>query len=138
MAGRKLEHLNEAVRQKLSTILLREAGDPRFKTVTITNVEVAKDLSTARVGFSCFNPGIELEALAESLNKAAGFFSSSLARTLATRKTPKLHFHYDQGFDYAIEVDRLLVEAGGEGGEGRGGGEEESKDEGEDEGGESG
>lgn len=110
MAGRKLEHLNEAIKQKLSTILLREAQDPRFQTVTITGVSLAKDLTFAQVGFACYDGEAEIGPLTESLNGAAGFFSRLLARSLATRNTPKLHFHYDRGFDHAQEIDRLLDE----------------------------
>ncbi len=109
MAGRKLEHLNEVIRQKLGTILIKEAHDPRFKFVTITGVGLAKDLSFARVHFSCLDQSLEIEALTESLNRAAGFFSHTLARSLSTRKTPRLQFYYDHGFDHAQNVDRLLA-----------------------------
>lgn len=110
MAGRKREHLNEVIRQKLGTILIREAQDPRFQFVTITAVGVAKDLSSARVQFCCMDQSLDPRALTESLNKAAGFFSHTLARTLTTRKTPRLQFFYDPGFDYAQEIDVLLAE----------------------------
>lgn len=109
MAGRRIEHLNELIRQKLGMILIKEAQDPRFKFVTITGVGVAKDLSFARVDFSCLDRSLEIEALTESLNKAAGFFSHTLARSLETRKTPRLQFYYDAGFDHADNVDRLLA-----------------------------
>ena len=110
MAGRKIEHLNERIRQKLGMILIREARDPRFKFVTITGVGVAKDLSFAKVSFSCLDHTLEVEALTESLNRAAGFFSHTLARSLETRKTPRLQFYFDYGFDHADNVERLLAD----------------------------
>lgn len=110
MAGRKLEHLNEVIRQKLSRLLLKEASDPRFHSVTITRVVVAKDQSTARVEFSAFDPAVDPDELAATLNHAAGFFGQALGRTLRTRRTPRLHFHYDPGFDHAQEIDLLLKE----------------------------
>ncbi|MCZ6471918.1 MAG: 30S ribosome-binding factor RbfA [SAR324 cluster bacterium] len=110
MAGRKLEHLNERIRQKLGTILIREARDPRFKFVTITGVGLAKDMSFATVQYSCLDRELEIEALTDSLNRAAGFFSHILARTLETRKTPRLKFVYDPGFDHAQEIDALLAQ----------------------------
>ncbi len=110
MAGRKLEHLNETIRQKLARILYREAADPRFQGVTITAVRVAKDLSTARVEFSTYLEDNDPDELTEQLNHAAGFFSQILGRTLRTRRTPRLHFHYDPGFDHAQEMDLLLRE----------------------------
>ena len=109
MAGRRIEHLNEVIRQKLGMILIKEAQDPRFKFVTITGVGLAKDLSFAKVNFSCLDRTLEVEALTESLNRAAGFFSHTLARSLETRKTPRLQFYFDHGFDHADNVDRLLA-----------------------------
>jgi ribosome-binding factor A len=108
MAGRKRQHLNEVIRHKLSTLLLKEANDPRFHSVTITDVTVAKDGSTARVQFSAYDPAVPPEVLAASLNRAAGFFSQALGRTLSTRRTPRLYFYYDPGFDHSAELDTLL------------------------------
>lgn len=108
MAGRKLEHLNESIRQKLGRLLYKEANDPRFRSVTITDVKVSKDLSSARVQFCAFNQQADPHDIEAALNAAAGFFSHALGRTMATRRTPKLRFHYDAGFDYAEEIETLL------------------------------
>lgn len=108
MSGRKREHLNETIRQKLAQLLIREASDPRFSSVTITDVRVSKDYSSALVLFSSYLPGAKPEHLTESLNKAAGFLGQALGRSLDTRRTPKLNFHWDPGFDYADEMDRIL------------------------------
>jgi len=110
MAGRKLEHFNEVIRQKLGTILIQEAQDPRFKFVTVTGVMLAKDFSFARVNFCCLDQSLDVEKLTDSLNRAAGFFSQALARTMTTRKTPRLRFYYDHGYDYAAQIDTLLHE----------------------------
>jgi len=109
-ANRKQAHLNEEIRQKLGLLLIKEASDPRFKAVTITSVKVAKDLSTARVTFSCYLPDTDIEALTDSLNRAAGFFGHGLGRTFSARKTPRLKFYYDRGFDYAQEIETKLKE----------------------------
>ena len=111
MASRKLEHLGESIRHKLGQLLIKEASDPRLQTVTITGVTVAKDLATARVMFSAYDPAADPKELTTALNHAAGFFGQALGRTLGTRRTPRLHFHYDPGFDHALEMDLLLKEA---------------------------
>jgi ribosome-binding factor A len=111
MASRKLEHLSELIRHKLGQLLIKEASDPRLHAVTITGVTVAKDLSTARVQFSAYNASVDAEELTATLNRAAGFFGKALARTLETRRTPRLHFYYDPGFDYSLEMDLLLKKA---------------------------
>ncbi len=109
MAGHRLEHLNERVRQLLSAILVREIKDPRFQGVTITAVSLSKNLSFGKVLFSCFESGMDIAELMATLNKAAGYFSLQLGKSMTTRNTPKLQFYYDRGFDYAQEIERQLA-----------------------------
>lgn len=110
MSGRKNKHLSEVIHHKLGLLLYREASDPRFQAVTITSVRLSADYSLARVNFSCFLAKMDPQELAATLNKAAGFFGRALGRTLTSRRTPRLEFFYDPGFDYATEMDRLLKE----------------------------
>jgi len=110
-ASRKAEHMESRIQQKLSAILQRESHDPRFQRVTLTGIELARDLSFAKVYFAVF-PKVgeaELEALEAALNGAAGFFAHALARSLETRVTPKLHFSPDRSFDEADRIDRVLA-----------------------------
>lgn len=105
---RNRKELNSGmVQKKLSDIILRESKDPRFSGVTISRVDAAPDMSSARVYYSIYPPE-HIENLTQSLNKAAGFFSQRLGRVLTTRNTPKLVFVYDAGFDYSMEMDQLL------------------------------
>jgi ribosome-binding factor A len=95
------------VHRRLSEILLFESKDPRFSKVTISRVEAAPNMSSARVHFSIFPSTGQLE-LVDSLNKAAGFFSLQLGKMLKTRNTPQLTFVYDAGFDHSDEIEILL------------------------------
>lgn len=109
MTSRRIDHLTEKIHQKLSAIIQREANDPRFTWVTITGVKLANDQSFATVTYTCFKPTTDIDSLTASLNRAAGFFSHALGRSLKSRSTPKLRFDYDPGFDYAQEMDELLA-----------------------------
>ena len=95
------------VHRRLSEILLFETKDPRFSKVTISRVEAAPNMSSARVHFSIF-PSTGQQELVDSLNKAAGFFSIQLGKVLKTRNTPQLNFVYDAGFDHSDEIEILL------------------------------
>ena len=95
------------VHRRLSEILLFESKDPRFSKVTISRVEAAPNMSSARVHFSIF-PSTGQQELVDSLNKAAGFFSIQLGKVLKTRNTPQLTFVYDAGFDHSDEIEILL------------------------------
>ena len=98
---------NTLIHRKLSEILLKESKDPRFERVTISRVKSVKGLEVAHIYFSIFPPE-NIEALTESLNRAASFFSRVLGHSLKTKNTPRLIFIYDKGFDYSHEIDTLL------------------------------
>jgi ribosome-binding factor A len=108
MRGNKsAEPNNVLLQRKMAEILLRESKDPRFRLVTISRVEAARDNSFATVYVSFF-PSEQVEEVVTSLNHAAGFFSRCLGKVLQTRLTPKLRFFYDAGFDYSMEIDQAL------------------------------
>jgi ribosome-binding factor A len=108
--SRKAEHLSARIQHKLSAILQKEANDPRFQRVTITGVELARDLGFAKVRFAVFPEAGEeqLARLSAALNRAAGFFSHALARSWETRAAPRLRFEPDRSFDEAERIDRVL------------------------------
>lgn len=110
MASRKGEHLGALLRQKLGLILQREAADPRFQFVTITEVGLSRDRSVAKVSFSCFDAALDAAELTAALNAAAGYFQRILARTLQTRRTPQLVFRFDRGFEYSDQIEQKLKE----------------------------
>tara|TARA_B100001996_G_scaffold372378_1_gene348686 strand:+ start:1870 stop:2265 length:396 start_codon:yes stop_codon:yes gene_type:complete len=95
------------VQRRLSEILLFESKDPRFKRVTISRVEAAPNMSSAKVHVTIF-PSTGQQKLVDSLNNAAGFFSIQLGKVLKTRNTPQLTFVYDAGFDHSDEIEMLL------------------------------
>ena len=95
------------VHRRLSEIILLESKDPRFKKVTISRVEAAPNMSSAKIYVSIF-PSTGHQELVDLLNKAAGFFSIQLGKILKTRNTPKLTFIYDVGFDHSDKIEILL------------------------------
>ena len=95
------------VQRRLSEILLFESKDPRFKRVTISRVEAAPNMSSAKVHVTIF-PSTGQRKLVDSLNNAAGYFSIQLGKVLKTRNTPQLTFVYDAGFDHSDEIEMLL------------------------------
>ena len=124
------------IQKELAVLIQQEVKDPRLGLITINEVKVSRDLGFADVYFTSFtsntfraNESIGEDAEAEGQNSispaevlenAAGFLRSRLAKSLSTRTTPKLRFHYDhtiaQGakmtlaIKKAIEGDELLKE----------------------------
>ena len=86
----RAERVNELIRRELVLLLSKETKDPRLQEVVITDVKVSRDLTSAKVFFSVDESS--QKTVTTLLNKASGFFRSSLSRVLDLRHTPVLSF----------------------------------------------
>ena len=100
----------EQIKIKLAGILKKSSSNPRFEGVTIVDVKLSPDSTSAIVFFSVFGEEKNPAEIAEALNAASGFFQSKLANSLRFRNTPKLSFVFDKGFDHANRIDQLLAQ----------------------------
>lgn len=113
MAGpRRIERLNELLREEISRLLRTELKDPRVAAVTVTGVRTSSDLSSATVYVT--TPGAESgEEAIEGLRHAAGFVRGRLGRELRLRRIPELRFVEDRTLEHARRIEALLEEASG-------------------------
>ena len=102
----RTERVNELMRRELVLLLKQETKDPRLKQVVITDVIVSRDLTSAKVFFSVDEDSNKI--VVSLLNKASGFFRSSLSKTLDFRHTPTLSFIYDTAPNTGARIDDLL------------------------------
>ena len=102
----RAERVNELMRRELVLLLKQETKDPRLKQVVITDVIVSRDLTSAKIFFSVDEDSINI--VTPLLNKASGFFRSSLSKTLDLRHTPTLSFIYDTAPNTGARMDDLL------------------------------
>jgi ribosome-binding factor A len=106
--SQRLARIEGEMQRVLSTLVSREVRDPRVGNVTVTSVNVAPDLSTARVYFVPFGDKHAPEEVVEGLNRAAGFLRGEVGRALALRHAPRLEFVYDQQIEHADKLTRLI------------------------------
>ena len=102
----RIERVNELMRRELVLLLKQETKDPRLKQVVITDVIVSRDLTSAKVFFSVDEDSNKI--VASLLDKASGFFRSSLSKSLDLRHTPTLSFIYDTAPNMGARIDDLL------------------------------
>lgn len=116
--SRRTERVGESVRAELARLLREEVTDPGIGLVTLTGVEVAPDLRSARVYWSVMAPApgdeaAEAEAVAATargLGRAAGFLRRRLAEVLPTRRVPELRFRHDPSLVLGTRTLALLRE----------------------------
>jgi ribosome-binding factor A len=101
--SRRTDRIGEQVRAEVARILREEVTDPRIGLVTLIRVDVAPDLSNARIFWSTVGDRDEIE---RGLSSAAGFVRGRLARVLPLRKVPELRFLWDPSLELG---DRTLA-----------------------------
>jgi ribosome-binding factor A len=104
----RMERINEHVKREVSTILMRELGDPRLSFVSITRAEVSPDLQHARIYFSVLGKEKEVEAAQEGLNGAAKMVRRLLGKALKIRFTPELSFFYDDSIVQSFRMEKTF------------------------------
>ena len=102
----RTERVNELMRRELVLLLKQETKDPRLMQVVITDVIVSRDLTSAKIFFSVDEDSINI--VTPLLDKASGFFRSSLSKSLDLRHTPILSFIYDTAPNTGARIDDLL------------------------------
>jgi ribosome-binding factor A len=110
MTSRRTEKAAEAIRAVVSMAILAELNDPRVRDVTVTHVEVSRDLRYAKVHVSVMGDETRQKLTLRGLQSAAGFLQAKIAERIDIRYTPKLSFLLDQGVKRSIAVAKILQE----------------------------
>jgi ribosome-binding factor A len=110
MSSRRLLKAAEAVREVVSTAILTELRDPRVRDVTVTGVEVAPDMRSAKIHVSIMGDEKRQNLGLIGLRNSAGFLQSKIKERIDTRYIPRLVFEIDKGIKHSIEVARILRE----------------------------
>jgi ribosome-binding factor A len=99
------------LQRALSELVSREVKDPRVGSVTITEVKIAADMSSAKVYFTPFASKNSPQEVQEGLTRASGFLRGEAGRRLGLRHAPKLEFEYDDSFEKAAKLTELIDRA---------------------------
>jgi len=97
----------DLIQRELSDLLRREVRDPRVGMVTLTSVDVAPDLSHAKVFFTLLDKGKQADTV-KALQRAAGFLRSKLSHRMNMYTTPELRFVYDESVERGDRLSRLI------------------------------
>ena len=110
-SGGRHGRIEAQMQRVLSELISREVKDPRIGNVTITAVEIAQDLATARIFFVPFAGGHDPAQVAEGLARAGGFLRGAVGRQLGLRHAPRLTFEFDDSLDKAAHLTDLINRA---------------------------
>ena len=100
--------VEEQIQRLLAELVRREVKDPRVGPVTITAVEVSRDLSHAKVYFLPFDARRSATEVGAALASAAGFLRVHLKKQLQMRHVPELRFVADETIERAARLSALI------------------------------
>jgi ribosome-binding factor A len=101
----------QLIKRELATLIARELHDPRAHSVTLTDTEVSRDLSSARIYFTLLGDAREIKQATVALNHAAGFLRYALKQRLSLRGVPELRFYYDDTIEKGSRISYLIERA---------------------------
>ncbi len=104
----KQQRVAEQLRITLSELLLSEVNDPRVQGVTITEVDIDRELMHADIKVNALGEEERAAEVMAGLNSAHSFLRRELGQRLRLRKIPQLHFHWDYSLQQALEIENLL------------------------------
>jgi ribosome-binding factor A len=110
MSGHRGERVGQRIQEIVARLLRKQVRDPRIGFVTVTGVEVSRDLHVAHVFVAGHGTDAEKAAALEGLNSAAPFFRRAVGRELSLRFTPQLVFEEDTGVERGFRVETILRE----------------------------
>jgi len=103
----RTQRIDALVQETIARLIEAEINDPRLKMVTVTGVNVSKDLSIAKI-YVITREESQKELMLKLLGKASKFLRHRLAQEVDLRKIPELRFYYDDSIAEGMHIDQLL------------------------------
>jgi len=105
----RIDRVAGQIRRELAEFIRLQVNDPRVKMVTLTDVEVARDYSHAKIFYTTLSGANK--QVQQGLERASGFLRSQLAHSMKLRITPQLHFVYDPTVESGARLSQLIDQA---------------------------
>jgi ribosome-binding factor A len=93
---------------EIADLLRREVKDPRLEMVTVTAVNIDRELEHANVFVAAMGDDSRRSDILRALESAKGFIRREVGRRVQLRRTPAIEFHWDASPDRAEHVEQLL------------------------------
>lgn len=107
------QRLAAQILRTLSELLRFESKDPALENVSLTSVDLTRDLGVARVYFSVLDPDADTGPALQGLQRASGFLRTRLGKALEVRHVPELRFVHDDSIAHGAKISQLIDRATG-------------------------
>ncbi|MFK8054452.1 MAG: 30S ribosome-binding factor RbfA [Woeseiaceae bacterium] len=101
--------LSGQVQRVLNELLRFEIKDPRLNGVTVSAIDLSRDLSVARIYYATLDPDADPAPALQALQKASGFLRGRLGREIKVRHVPELRFAHDDSVARGFHLTGLIA-----------------------------
>ncbi|MDR2872624.1 MAG: 30S ribosome-binding factor RbfA [Xanthomonadaceae bacterium] len=105
----RVDRISAQLRRELGALVHRAVREHGLPSVSVSDVEVTRDLAHAKVFVTALQPDLAMEAV-QALQQLAREIRHELAHAVRMRHVPELHFHYDDSVDRGERIEALLRE----------------------------
>jgi ribosome-binding factor A len=108
MKSIRQQRVTELLYEELSIMIGNELDDPRLSLLTVTGVQVSRDLRNAKVFVSHQQEDVSRKEMLKLLRRATPYLRSQLAVRCSLRLVPELLFYYDDLPEKAERIQEIL------------------------------
>ena len=105
---KRADRVSDLLKEEISQMLLKEVKDPHIGFITITGVEVSRDLHAAKVFYTILGDEKQTSESAQALDRVSHFIKRQLGKRLRMRYIPDIIFRYDHSLEYGAKIDNIL------------------------------
>ena len=103
----RTDRVSAQLRRELGTLVHEAVREHGLPSVSVSDVEVTRDLAHAKVFVTALQAERSKEAV-KALKELSRELRFQLGKAMKLRHVPELHFHYDESFDRGERIDNLL------------------------------
>jgi len=110
MNERRVHRLENQIKARIAEVLQRELADPQLGFVTVSGVELDREIKLCKVFWSTLGGQRDRHSNQQALDRANGFIRRQIAQVLHTRTVPVVRFIFDESIEGAIRMNNLIEE----------------------------
>lgn len=115
MTKQRISRLNSLLKEVISDVIRHAVRNPHVnELVTVTRVDVSRDLHHAKVYISVIGSQAQREETLAALQSAAGFIAVNASKEVVMRYFPALSFKIDDSVEKHMRIEELLGEIAAE------------------------
>ena len=108
LAGKRAVRVGDQILKEIADLLMRKVKDPRVYGVTLTGMDLSRDLKHGRVFFSVIGDHEDIINTQKGLDSAKGYIKREIGRRLNLRYMPDIMFQYDPAIETGNQMEKLF------------------------------